>query len=66
MQSMDKIFDEHGNEMSVHTRRTPEHDVEVIINRSCRVCYKFHDTPSLGLICSKCSYIKNWVKMGMR
>lgn len=62
-QSMKELFDKTGKKMSVHTR-IKNGVVEVIINRSCQECTSFHEIGDGTLVCSKCTYLKNWLERG--
>ena len=63
-QSMKNIYDQNGNEMSVHYR-VEDGAVKVIINRSCNECKTFGKLGDGELICTECHYTKDWLNRGM-
>lgn len=65
LNSMPKIFDGSGNEMSIHYRIW-NGIVQIIVNRSCQDCEEFGKIGDNTLICKKCTYQKDWVRLGLR
>jgi len=66
-QSMPKLFDKTGKEMSIHFRmNNKSKEFEVIVNRSCKKCLNFHKISGGTEICTKCTYLKNWLELGKR
>lgn len=65
LQSMPKLLDEHGNEMTIHYR-IYNGKVQILVNRSCQECKEFGKIGDGTLICKKCTYQKDWLKKGLR
>lgn len=66
-QSSKKIFDSTGKQLSVHFRMNKEKEqIEIVINRSCNKCLNFKKTVGGMDICTKCTYVKDWLNKGKR
>lgn len=67
LQSMPKLFDSTGKEMSIHFRMNhATKEFEVIVNRACKKCTSFKKIGGGNEICVKCKYIKDWLGLGKR
>lgn len=68
-QSMKQLYDKHDNEMSIHYRMR-DGKFEIIVNRSCQECKEFGFIPKINgdkiWLCKKCTYSKDWLRLGLR
>ena len=66
-QSSRKNYDNNGKEQSIHFRMNNKtNEFEIIVNRSCIKCLNFKKTKGGTEICTKCTYLKNWLELGKR